>query len=288
MTLNHMADLKVIKDPKEMQAWSRAALKEGKSIGFVPTMGALHTGHKTLLEQARKENDYVAASIYVNPTQFGEGEDFEKYPRTFDADKKLCAAAGVNVIFAPENLYDKDARTFIQVGQLDEPLCGLSRPGHFRGVATVVAKLLNIVMPDRAYFGRKDAQQLVVIEKMVKDLNFATQIIPCETVREADGLAMSSRNRYLSAAERKQALAINKALQYAKTKIEEGEEDAMKLIGEMAEILEQQSAIEIDYVSIVDAHTLEDLVKIEGDVLAAVAAKVGTTRLIDNIRITDV
>ena len=283
-----MADLKVIKDPKEMQAWSRAALKEGKSIGFVPTMGALHTGHKTLLEQARKENDYVAASIYVNPTQFGEGEDFEKYPRTFDADKKLCAAAGVNVIFAPENLYDKDARTFIQVGQLDEPLCGLSRPGHFRGVATVVAKLLNIVMPDRAYFGRKDAQQLVVIEKMVKDLNFATQIIPCETVREADGLAMSSRNRYLSAAERKQALAINKALQYAKTKIEEGEEDAMKLIGEMAEILEQQSAIEIDYVSIVDAHTLEDLVKIEGDVLAAVAAKVGTTRLIDNIRITDV
>jgi pantoate--beta-alanine ligase len=283
-----MAELKVFKDPVEMQAWSRAALKAGKSIGFVPTMGALHTGHKSLLQRARKENDFVVASIYVNPTQFGEGEDFDKYPRTFDADKKLCAAAGVDVIFAPENLYTKDSRTFIQVGQLDEPLCGLSRPGHFRGVATVVAKLFNIVLADRAYFGRKDAQQLVVLERMAADLNFATKIVPCETVREADGLAMSSRNRYLSPAERKQALAINKALEYAKVQIEGGQEDAMKLIGEMADILEQQSAIEIDYVSIVDAHTLVDLTKIEGDVLAAIAAKVGTTRLIDNIRIDNV
>jgi pantoate--beta-alanine ligase len=286
--IEHMAELKVIKDPAAMQAWSRAAIKAGKSIGFVPTMGALHTGHKSLLDRARAENDLVAVSIYVNPTQFGEGEDFEKYPRTLDADKKLCASAGADVIFAPENLYDKESRTFIQVGQLDEPLCGLSRPGHFRGVATVVAKLLNIVLADRVYFGRKDAQQLVVTERMVKDLNFSTQVVPCDTVREKDGLAMSSRNRYLSPAERKQALSIHKALEYARTKIESGEEDAMKLIGEMAEILEQQSAIEIDYVSIVNAETLEDLIEIEGNVLVAIAAKVGTTRLIDNIRIENV
>lgn len=283
-----MAELKVIKDPSAMQEWSRAALKAGKSIGFVPTMGALHAGHKSLLERARRENDTVVASIYVNPTQFGEGEDFERYPRTFDADKKICADSGVDVIFAPENLYGKDARTWIQVGQLDEPLCGLSRPGHFRGVATVVTKLLNIVLPDRAYFGRKDAQQLVVIETMVRDLNFACQIVPCETVREADGLAMSSRNRYLSPAERKQALAIHKALEYCRAKVAQGELNAMKLIGEMAELMEQQSAIEIDYVSIVDAHTLEDLTEIEGDILVAIAAKVGNTRLIDNIRIENI
>lgn len=279
-----MTQPRIIKTVGEMRAASREYLKQGKSLGFVPTMGALHAGHKSLIERARKENDAVVVSIYVNPTQFGPGEDFEKYPRTLDADVKLCGEAGADVIFAPDNLYGKEPRTFINVGELDEPLCGMSRPGHFRGVATVVAKLLNIVTPDRAYFGRKDAQQLLIIETMVRDLDFGCAIVPCEIVRDSDGLAMSSRNRYLSPADRRQALAISKALTYCRTKIEQGERDAMKLIGEMAEILEQQPDLEIDYVALVDAHTLVDLKRLRGDLLAAIAVKVGATRLIDNSR----
>jgi len=279
-----MTQPKIIKTIKEMHAASREFIKQGKSIGFVPTMGALHAGHAALVDRAHKENDAVVVSIYVNPTQFGAGEDFDKYPRTLDADVKLCGAAGANVIFAPDNLYGKEPRTFVNVGELDEPLCGMSRPGHFRGVATVVAKLLNIVIPDRAYFGRKDAQQLLIIETMVRDLDFGCEIVPCDIVRESDGLAMSSRNRYLSPSERKQALAISKALKYCRTKVESGERDAMKLIGEMAEILEQQPNLEIDYVALVNANTLDDLKRLRGDVLAAIAAKVGTTRLIDNAR----
>ncbi|HYG73836.1 MAG TPA: pantoate--beta-alanine ligase [Planctomycetota bacterium] len=280
-----MGNVTIIKTAEEMQAKSRELLRAGKRIGFVPTMGALHTGHMKLVERARKENDTVIVSIYVNPTQFGEGEDYEKYPRPFDADQKLCAEAGVDIIFAPETLYAEDARTFIHVGELDEPMCGMSRPGHFRGVATVVTKLLSIVRPDKAYFGRKDAQQLLIVETLVRDLNLGCEIVPCETVRESDGLAMSSRNRYLSPSERKQAPAIHKALEYCRLKISQGERDAMKLIGEMAEILEQQPDLEIDYVVLVNAKTLGDLTRLRGDVLAAIAAKVGTTRLIDNERI---
>lgn len=279
-----MPDVKVIENPDEMRNWSRAARKNGKVLGFVPTMGALHVGHQTLLERACKECDTVAASIYVNPSQFGPEEDFARYPRTFDEDKKMCADAGVACIFAPKNLYVKDARAFIEVGGLQDQLCGLSRPGHFRGVATVVAKLFNIVQADRAYFGRKDAQQLLIIETLARDLNFDVEIIGCETVREPDGLAMSSRNRYLSPKERKLALYVPKALDYARKEIKSGERDAMEILGGMAEILATDSAVEIDYCALVNAHTLEDLKELEGDVLAAVAVKIGKTRLIDNQR----
>lgn len=267
-----------------MHARALGIVKSGKSIGFVPTMGALHAGHKSLIERARRENDAVIVSIYVNPTQFGLGEDFNKYPRTLDADKELCGEAGADIIFAPENLYAKVVRTFVHVGELEDALCGMSRPGHFRGVATVVTKLLSIVRPDRAYFGRKDAQQLLIIETLVRDLNLGCAIVPCETVREADGLAMSSRNRYLSAPQRRQALAIHQALNFCRTRIEQGERDAMLLLEGMAEILTQQADLELDYAALVDAHTLQDLKKLRGDVLAAIAVKIGGTRLIDNMR----
>ena len=283
-----MAEPVIVKDPEAMRGISRDAVKASKSVGFVPTMGALHAGHRALIERARKENDIVVVSIYVNPTQFGEGEDFEKYPRTLEADRKICAGAGVDYIFAPDSLFQPGTRTFVQIGGLDEMLCGLSRPGHFRGVATVVTKLFNIVHPVRAYFGRKDAQQMLILQTLVKDLDFGIEIVPCETVREADGLAMSSRNRFLSPKERKQALAIPRALEYCKTKIVEGERDAMKLMGEMAEILGQQPDIEIDYISIVDAENLEEYDFIQGDVLVAIAAKVGETRLIDNFHMEEV
>ncbi len=274
----------VIQSTEEMHARALGIVKSGKSIGFVPTMGALHAGHKSLIERARRENDAVIVSIYVNPTQFGLGEDFNKYPRTLDADKELCGEAGADIIFAPENLYAKVVRTFVHVGELEDALCGMSRPGHFRGVATVVTKLLSIVRPDRAYFGRKDAQQLLIIETLVRDLNLGCAIVPCETVREADGLAMSSRNRYLSAPQRRQALAIHQALNFCRTRIEQGERDAMLLLEGMAEILTQQADLELDYAALVDAHTLQDLKKLRGDVLAAIAVKIGGTRLIDNMR----
>jgi pantoate--beta-alanine ligase len=282
-----MSKLSVIESPAEMRAWSRAAKKKDV-LGFVPTMGALHAGHRALIERARAECDAVIVSIYVNPTQFGPGEDLDRYPRTFDADKKMCEDAGADCIFAPKNLYAKDARTVVEVGGLQDTLCGLSRPGHFRGVATVVTKLFNIVEADRAYFGRKDAQQLLIIETMVRDLDMNVSIVPCETVREPDGLAMSSRNRYLSPKERKQALAVPKALEIFRKEVAGGERDAMEIVGEMANLLAEDPAIEIDYCAIVDAHTLDDIATIKGDVLAAVAVKIGNTRLIDNARIEGV
>lgn len=279
-----MPEIKTIKKPDEMNAWSFATRKSGKKIGFVPTMGALHDGHRSLLMRARKECDVVAASIYVNPTQFSQGEDLARYPRTFDDDRKMCIEAGVDCIFAPENLYEKNARTVVEVLELQDTLCGMSRPGHFRGVATVVTKLFNIVRPDRAYFGRKDAQQLIIIQQMTRDLNFGVEIVPCEIVREPDGLAMSSRNRYLSPKERKLALAVPRALDLARKEIAAGERDAMEILGEMANILVADDAVEIDYCALVDAHSLDDLKTLKGDVLAAVAVKIGKTRLIDNAR----
>ncbi len=279
-----MSEPVVVETVEAMRAWSRMAMKAGRSVGFVPTMGALHAGHTSLMERARKENDAVVVSIYVNPTQFGIGEDFAKYPRSLDADRKLCGEAGVECIFAPKNLYETGACSFIEVGGLQEHLCGISRPGHFRGVATVVAKLFNIVEADRAYFGMKDAQQLVIIQTMVRDLNMSVTIVPCEIVREPDGLAMSSRNRYLSVTERKLALVVPRALDCFRAAIKNGERDAMKIVGEMANILAERDEVEIDYCAIVDAHTLEDVTKIKGDVLAAVAVKIGKTRLIDNAR----
>ena len=274
--------------PAEMSAWSRERLKAGKSIGFVPTMGALHAGHKSLLDRARKENDMVVASIFVNPTQFGPGEDFERYPRSFEADEHLCAGVPVDVLFhpAPKDMYAADARTFVEVGSLQDVLCGMSRPGHFRGVATVVIKLFALVRPDRAYFGRKDAQQVRILEVMTRDLNLGVQIVPCEIVREADGLAMSSRNRFLAPLERKQAQCLYQALQHCIKRVAAGETAAMKLSGEMAELIDKAAPnAEIDYVAIVDLDTLTDVAKVSGACLAALAVKIGATRLIDNARL---
>ncbi|MCW8132393.1 MAG: pantoate--beta-alanine ligase [Planctomycetota bacterium] len=282
-----MADPAVLKTPDEMRSFSLMALREDKSLGFVPTMGALHAGHKALIERARKENDLVVVSIFVNPTQFGPGEDFEKYPRTFEADEKLCAQAGADAIFFPDKkaMYSENARTFVEVGGLQDVLCGMSRPGHFRGVATVVTKLFNLVRPTRAYFGRKDAQQLRIIQTMTRDLDLPVEVVPCEIVREPDGLAMSSRNKYLSPPQRKQALCLAHALAHCKKAVAGGERDAMKLIGEMAEIVEDESDGEIDYIAIVNAETLDDVAVIAGECLAAMAVKIGQTRLIDNVRL---
>lgn len=282
-----MPDPIVLKTIADMSAWSAKALRKDKSIGFVPTMGALHAGHKSLIDRARKENDLVVVSIFVNPTQFGPGEDLDKYPRTFEADEKLCAQSGADAIFFPgrKEMYHEESRTYVEVGGLQDVLCGMSRPGHFRGVATVVTKLFNIVRPTRAYFGRKDAQQLRILQTMVRDLNQPVEVVPCEIVREPDGLALSSRNAYLSPRERKQALGLSKALEHCKKAVAKGERDAMKLIGEMAEMLEEEPDAEIDYVAIVNASTLEDVTTVAGECLAALAVRIGKTRLIDNVKL---
>ncbi|MBN2593632.1 MAG: pantoate--beta-alanine ligase [Sedimentisphaerales bacterium] len=261
------------------------ARNEGRKIGLVPTMGALHIGHISLIEAAVKDCDFVIVSIFVNPTQFGPGEDFEKYPRPLDADLKICKKAGVDVVFAPspEQMYPAENITWVNVEKLTEPLCGKSRPGHFRGVTTVCTKLFNIVTPDTAYFGQKDAQQAIVIKRMVVDLNMPLEIVICPTVREPNGLAVSSRNQYLTARQKKDAANIYKSLQTCRGMIDAGTTEAHQIIAEMRKILQQIPSGQIEYVSIVDAETLESVDKIAGKILAAVAVKVGPARLIDNI-----
>lgn len=276
----------VFEKKKEVRAWVKEQHAQNRTVGFVPTMGALHVGHRSLLERSAKENELTVVSIFVNPIQFGPSDDFHAYPRPFEADLKLCAEAGVDCVFAPsaEEMYDGERRTFVEVGGLTDNLCGLSRPGHFRGVATIVAKLLNIIRPDRAYFGRKDAQQLRIIRAMAKDLDLPGEIVPCETVREADGLAVSSRNDYLNPKERAQAAILSKALQHCRRRVEQdAERDAMKLMGEMAEMILGLIGTEIDYVALVDADSLADLKHLRGRVLVALAVKIGKARLIDNI-----
>jgi len=262
-----------------------AARREGKRIGFVPTMGALHVGHVSLIEAAAKGCDFVVVSIFVNPTQFGPGEDFESYPRPIDADLEICSKAGVDVVFAPtpKEMYPAENITWVTVDKLTEPLCGRGRPGHFRGVTTVCTKLFNIVCADVAYFGQKDAQQAIVIKRMVADLNMPLEIVICPTVREPEGLAVSSRNKYLSAREKKDATAIYKSLQQCRRMIDSGVVDAGEIIASVRQILQQVPSIEIEYVSIVDAQTLENTETIAGKVLAAVAVRLGPARLIDNI-----
>ena len=257
----------------------------GQSLALVPTMGALHEGHLALVRAARSGCDVVAVSIFVNPTQFGPKEDFAAYPRTFDADCRALEAAGVALLFAPttEAIYPPGASTFVEVEGLSDRLDGASRPGHFRGVATVVAKLFHIFNPDRAYFGQKDAAQVAVLRKMVRDLRFAVQLEVCPTVRELDGLAMSSRNRNLSAEQRSQALMLSRALRAAKELADGGEQDSQKLVNEALRVLGTQPAVVVEYCRLVDADTLEDLVAARCGALLAVAAKVGTTRLIDNV-----
>ncbi|MCP4611494.1 MAG: pantoate--beta-alanine ligase [Planctomycetes bacterium] len=263
----------------------KAARDEGKIIGLVPTMGALHVGHISLIEAARKKCDYVVVSIFVNPTQFVPGEDFEKYPRPFEADLDICQKADVDAVFAPspEEMYPEENITWVNVEKITELLCGQFRPGHFQGVTTVCSKLFNIVAPDIAFFGQKDAQQVIVIKRMVADLNMHLEISVCPTVRESNGLAVSSRNEYLSEEQKKDAANIYKSLQKCHQMIDAGVKDTSEIIDEMRNILQQVPSIKIEYISIVDADTLQNIDLITGKVLFAVAVQIGPARLIDNI-----
>ena len=255
------------------------------SVGVVPTMGALHEGHLTLVRRARAENDHVFVSIFVNPTQFGPNEDFTAYPRDTERDLKLLEAEGVDYVFTPgvEEMYQAGAETYVDVGSITDRLEGEHRPGHFRGVATVVLKLLNILKPTRAYFGRKDAQQLVVIRRMVRDLNLDVEIVPVETVREADGLALSSRNAYLNDSERQAALCLSSALTLAREMWTRGTRDADYIRRRMLDIISDEELAKPDYVSIADPNTLEELERIHGPALISMAVRIGRTRLIDNV-----
>ncbi len=278
--------MELIKDISMMQNRCREEKLKGRKIGFVPTMGALHKGHLALIQKAREDCDFVVVSIFVNPTQFGAGEDFERYPRDLSKDLRLCEEEGVDVVFAPsvQDMYPEDFSTWVEVkGRLTETLEGSFRPGHFRGVTTVVAKLFNIVSPDVSYFGRKDYQQALIVKKMVRELNIATQIVLLPTVREEDGLASSSRNKYLSDEERKKARVLYRSLLRAKTEIEDGEDNPSRIISSMEDLIREEGPLRIDYIAIVDPDTLEPVERIEGKVLIAIAAQVGKTRLIDNI-----
>lgn len=270
----------------EVRRYVSDARKAGKRIGFVPTMGALHAGHGSLIERSVDECDYTVVSIFVNPTQFGPSEDLDKYPRTLDADAAYCEKLGADLVFAPSaaEMYPHEQLGWVDVEKLTEGLCGANRPGHFRGVTTVCAKLFNIVGADVAYFGQKDAQQAAVIKRMVADLNMPLKICVCPIVREPDGLAMSSRNRYLSDDERKRALCLSKALSCCKEQIVAGQIDVEMLEAIMMGILARDKA-KIDYVSIVDCDTLESVEQVGDSVLVLIAAYVGKTRLIDNLLI---
>ena len=276
--------MKVVHHIDEVRESVKAWKKQGLSVGFVPTMGYLHEGHQSLIKKAVEENDQVVVSVFVNPMQFGPNEDLANYPRNLEEDKALCEATGASLLFNPsvEEMYTQGFSTYVDMSSLTSGLCGKSRSIHFRGVCTVVAKLFNIVQPDRAYFGQKDAQQLIVIQHMVEDLNMAIEIIGCPIIRESDGLAKSSRNTYLSEKERKAALVLNRSLQAGKKRLEEGEKQVANLIHEMTQIIQEEPLAKIDYVEIVDAKTLSDVDKVEKPVLVALAVYIGTTRLIDN------
>jgi len=269
-----------------MRKYSRNARQGGRTTGFVPTMGYLHEGHLSLVRAARKECDVVVMSIFVNPDQFGPGEDFDKYPRDMQRDRRLAEEEGVDAVFAPSagEMYPDGYATYVEVtGGITEKLCGGSRPGHFRGVTTVVAKLFNAVLPDKSYFGQKDAAQAVVIKRMVRDLNMPVDIRVMPIVREVDGLAMSSRNTYLSEDARPQALGLFRSLKLAEKMIASGELSAGRIKEEMRKLLEAGKDVRIDYIEIADAESLESLENVTDNALIAVAAFVGTTRLIDNV-----
>ncbi len=277
----------IIRDISRMSKWSKSCKKKAKSIGFVPTMGYLHEGHLSLIRRARKDTDKVVVSIFVNPIQFGPREDFKKYPRNLNRDCDLAKSCGTDVIFYPntKKMYPPGGSflTSVDVSKLTEPLCGRSRPGHFRGVTTVVSKLFNIVGPDIAYFGQKDFQQAMVIQKMVEDLNFPTKIRILPIVRESDGLAISSRNVYLSQKQRKDALVLSSALKTGKKIISSGEKNANVIKSHIKKLIKKRPSIRIDYIEVVDADTLKRVNKISKKTLIAIATCVGKTRLIDNI-----
>ncbi|WZL74320.1 pantoate--beta-alanine ligase [Clostridiaceae bacterium 35-E11] len=279
--------MRMIATIKDVKAEVKKAKQEGKSIGFVPTMGFLHEGHLSLIKKAREENDFVVVSIFVNPIQFDVKEDLESYPRDLDRDCKLVEAAAVDVLFIPsmEALYPEGYSTYVEVtGDMTKQLCGKSRNGHFKGVTTVVLKLFNIITPDHAYFGQKDAQQVAVIKKMVEDMNMDVEIVPCDIVREKDGLALSSRNVLLQDKERQDATILSKSLLKAKEMIIKGERDAAKIRASIIENLYKIEKAQIDYVEVVNAKTLESIEKVKGEILIAVAVKIGKPRLIDNIQ----
>lgn len=276
-----MTVVKTIQEVRDIVATWR---KEGLSVGLVPTMGYLHEGHKSLVCKSAEQNDRTVVSVFVNPIQFGPTEDLERYPRDLEHDKKVVEEAGGDLIFNPEpsEMYPQHFTSFIDTTETTELLCGAVRPVHFRGVCTVVGKLFNIVMPDRAYFGQKDAQQLATIRRFVRDLNFNIQIVACPIVREADGLAMSSRNTYLNPEERKAALVLSQSLKLAQKAIDEGEKDAAKVISIITDNIASEPLARVDYVEAVDFQNIQRVGKIEGEVLIAIAVYIGKTRLIDN------
>jgi pantoate--beta-alanine ligase len=277
--------VEIIRIPRIMQDTCKKHRLKGRSIGLVPTMGALHEGHMSLVKRARMENDVIAASIFVNPLQFGPSEDLEKYPRDLDSDIGKLRDLEVDVLLLPDEslVYPKGFSTHVEVEEISRKLCGSFRPGHFRGVATIVAKLFNVATPSRAYFGQKDFQQTVVIKKMAKDLNFDTEIVVCPTIREHDGLAMSSRNLYLDAAQRNAATSLYRSVCAGANALAAGERSASRIKGMMNSVLSAEELITgIDYASVYDPETLDEVAEIHGEMLLAVAARLGETRLIDN------
>lgn len=275
--------MKIVKTIEEVRECIGEWRSEGLSIGFVPTMGYLHEGHQSLMKRAA-ENDRIVVSIFVNPMQFGPKEDLASYPRDFERDSRLCKESGVDLIFHPETeaMYEADFCSYVDMSVLTEELCGLSRPVHFRGVCTVVLKLFNIVTPDKAYFGEKDAQQLAIIKRMVRDLNINIEVIGCPIIREMDGLAKSSRNAYLNADERKAALVLYDSIRFGKKLIRDGERDAVVLVKAMKEFIEKEPLVKIDYVKAVDAISMSQVEKLDRRGLVAIAVFIGKTRLIDN------
>jgi len=276
--------MKIAYTVEDVKSQVRQWKKEGLTVGLVPTMGYLHEGHESLIKRAVAENDRVVVSVFLNPTQFAPNEDLASYPRDFEADTKLCEGAGAALVFHPEpsEMYAEDACTFVDMTAVTKELCGKSRPIHFRGVCTVVNKLMNISMADRAYFGQKDAQQLAVIRRMVRDLNMNVEVVGCPIIREADGLAKSSRNTYLSEEERKAGLVLSQAVKLGQKLVAEGEKSAAAVTGAMSELISAEPLAKIDYVSMVSWDSIEPVETIEGPVLVAMAVYIGKTRLIDN------
>ncbi|MCX6993733.1 MAG: pantoate--beta-alanine ligase [Kiritimatiellaeota bacterium] len=281
--------MKIITSAEDMQKTVLALKRAGKRIGLVPTMGFLHEGHLSLVKLARQQADVVVLSIFVNPTQFGPNEDFSRYPRNFERDRTLCEAAGVDIVFTPtpEAMYPAGYSVYVEENALSKGLCGASRPGHFRGVLTVVAKLFNLTLPDVVVFGQKDAQQARLIQQMARDLNFSITIVLAPIIREADGLAMSSRNTYLSPAERREALGLQQALKTARRLYREGERDARRIIAAMQAGIEQIPSARVDYIAVVDLDMLQPVPQLNTPVLVALAVYIGKTRLIDNLTLPD-
>ncbi len=276
--------IQIIETVREMQAFSESLRRQGKTVSFVPTMGFFHEGHLDLMREGRRRADCLVVSIYVNPTQFGPTEDLDRYPRNFDRDRSLAESVGVDVIYFPSNreMYPPGYQTYVNVEEVTDNLCGLSRPGHFRGVTTVCCKLFNIVKPHSTVFGKKDFQQLAAIRRMVEDLNMDLEVVAMPTTREADGLAMSSRNTYLKPEERESALSLSRSLKRAQERYAGGERDAAAIIAEAKSFISSHPFTNIDYVQICDAATMKDVERIEGTCVMALAVRVGNTRLIDN------